>query len=160
MDQESSAQLVEETESFNLEDKSCIPQATLSARSRDKGKQTMVNAISGIGNTSYMQSKSGRGLSIDVVSKKKKRLEQPDTTWKRKRKLLVSYPSIKLVIFNVKASFFQTLLLKVFSMSLRVVIIPIQFMFIVHLQIPDDTKVHVDVHLCENLKTEVSEPFY
>ncbi|XP_022150729.1 protein ALWAYS EARLY 2-like isoform X6 [Momordica charantia] len=105
---ESSAQLVEETESFNLEDKSCIPQATLSARSRDKGKQTMVNAISGIGNTSYMQSKSGRGLSIDVVSKKKKRLEQPDTTWKRKRKLLI----------------------------------------------PDDTKVHVDVHLCENLKTE------
>ncbi|XP_022150725.1 protein ALWAYS EARLY 2-like isoform X2 [Momordica charantia] len=107
---ESSAQLVEETESFNLEDKSCIPQATLSARSRDKGKQTMVNAISGIGNTSYMQSKSGRGLSIDVVSKKKKRLEQPDTTWKRKRKLLI----------------------------------------------PDDTKVHVDVHLCENLKTEAT----
>lgn len=100
-----SVQIVEETQSY-LENKSCIPEATFSARSGDKGKQIMVNATSNIEDAGYGKSKPGRGLSIDVVSKRKKWLEHPGTTRKGKHNFVVSYQFIKLVIFNVKTSFF------------------------------------------------------
>ncbi|XP_038889337.1 protein ALWAYS EARLY 2-like [Benincasa hispida] len=109
MEAEPSVQIVEETESFNLEDKSYIPEATLSAQS-DKGKQIMINAMSNIEDRGHGKQKSGSGLSIDVVSKRKKRPEHLGTTRKGKRNFVIP-----------------------------------------------DTKVPVDLHLHEDLKTAASE---
>lgn len=104
--QEPTVQIVEEAESFNLEDKSYIPEATLSARS-DKRKQIMVNARSNTEDRGHGKSKAGRGLSIDV-SERKKRPEHPGTTRKGKRNFVVSYQSIILVILDIKVILLNT----------------------------------------------------
>lgn len=91
---------MEETESFNSEDKSYIPEDTLSDRS-DKGKQVMVNAMPNIEDRGPGKLKPGSGLSIDVASKRKKRLEHSGTMRKGKRNFVVSYQSIKLLILDV-----------------------------------------------------------
>ncbi|XP_031737183.1 protein ALWAYS EARLY 2 isoform X2 [Cucumis sativus] len=88
MKSEPSVQIVEETESFNLEDKSYIPEDTLSDRS-DKGKQVMVNAMPNIEDRVRGKLKPGNGLSIDVASKRKKRLEHLGTMRKGKRNFVI-----------------------------------------------------------------------
>lgn len=122
---EESVQIVEETKIFNSEDKSCIPEATLSARSRDKGKKITVNAMSNIEGTNYGKSKPERGLSIDV-SKRKKRLEHPGTMRNGKHNFVVSYGSIKLVIFKVQLLSFECSFQK-FSLILKVSICCIEY---------------------------------
>ncbi|CAK9314971.1 unnamed protein product [Citrullus colocynthis] len=87
MESEPTVQIVEEAESFNVEDKSYTPEATLSARS-DKRKQIMVNARTNTEDRGHGKSKPGRGLSIDV-SKRKKRPEHPGTTRKGKRNFVI-----------------------------------------------------------------------
>uniref|UniRef100_A0A9I9CIR6 DIRP domain-containing protein n=1 Tax=Cucumis melo TaxID=3656 RepID=A0A9I9CIR6_CUCME len=83
-----SLRIVEETESFNSEDKSYIPEDTLSDRS-DKGKQVMVNAMPNIEDRGPGKLKPGSGLSIDVASKRKKRLEHSGTMRKGKRNFVI-----------------------------------------------------------------------
>ncbi|XP_050940657.1 protein ALWAYS EARLY 2-like isoform X9 [Cucumis melo] len=88
MKSEPSLRIVEETESFNSEDKSYIPEDTLSDRS-DKGKQVMVNAMPNIEDRGPGKLKPGSGLSIDVASKRKKRLEHSGTMRKGKRNFVI-----------------------------------------------------------------------
>ena len=153
---------MEETESFNLEDKSYIPEDTLSDRS-DKGKQVMVNAMPNIEDRVRGKLKPGNGLSIDVASKRKKRLEHLGTMRKGKRNFVVSYQSIKLLILDVNIIIsnapFESCLLDSSSFYLMYRLQSDQKTtnFHCYLQIPD-TKVPVDVHLREDLTT-VSEFF-
>ncbi|KAL4028954.1 hypothetical protein IC575_012172 [Cucumis melo] len=88
MKSEPSLRIVEETESFNSEDKSYIPEDTLSDRS-DKGKQVMVNAMPNIEDRGPGKLKPGSGLSIDVASKRKKRLEHSGTMRKGKHNFVI-----------------------------------------------------------------------
>ncbi|KAG6586258.1 Protein ALWAYS EARLY 3, partial [Cucurbita argyrosperma subsp. sororia] len=61
MEPEASVQIVEETDSFNLENKSCI---------EDKAKQVMVPETFNIEDTGYGKSKPGSGLSIVIPDTK------------------------------------------------------------------------------------------
>ncbi|XP_022937461.1 protein ALWAYS EARLY 2-like isoform X1 [Cucurbita moschata] len=61
MEPEASVQIVEETDSFNLENKSCI---------EDKAKQVMVPETLNIEDTGYGKSKPGSGLSIVIPDTK------------------------------------------------------------------------------------------
>ncbi|GLT61171.1 hypothetical protein SLA2020_338940 [Shorea laevis] len=93
---ESSIQLKEERTTFDMDDKSGIPEGTSTSHYRDKklpgAKQKALNAISGVDNTTSKKSKLGRDSAIDVnvAFEAKEQLRPADKTWKRKRKSMVS----------------------------------------------------------------------
>lgn len=96
LDLESSIQLKEERTTFDMDDKSGIPEGTSTSHYRDKklpgAKQKALNAISGVDNTTSKKSKLGRDSAIDVnvAFEAKEQLRPADKTWKRKRKSMVS----------------------------------------------------------------------
>ncbi|XP_059437111.1 protein ALWAYS EARLY 2-like isoform X2 [Corylus avellana] len=96
MESESSVQLKEERTTFDMDDKSSIPEGTSTSHYRDKkvpgAKQKALNAISGVDDTTSKKSKLGRDSAVDVnvTFETKEQLRPADKTWKRKRKPMVS----------------------------------------------------------------------
>jgi len=95
LDLESSVQLKEERTTFDMDDKSSIPEGTSTSHYRDKklpgAKQKALNAISGVDDTSK-KSKLGTdsAIGVNVAFEAKEQLRPTDKTWKRKRKSMVS----------------------------------------------------------------------
>lgn len=90
-------QLKEEQTAFDMDDKSSAPEATSTSHPKDKikhlgPKEKALNTITEVEGTMPRKSKLGRysGVDVETVAEVKEQPELPNSTWKRKRKPILS----------------------------------------------------------------------